>query len=276
VEHLTLVPQARGYGLAMLAATILLICGMHADRRQDARSVVLCGVAGTIGVLTLPVFAVAYATHMALLAARRSGRGLVVATFGASVAVCLVVYAPILGAIRTQSRQDFGSRLGITGPLAGPYNDQYRPLIKDLVPHQEAKSFIVGVAVLFVVVMLVVFGIRFLANRGGLVWAHATLPVLVTYTILTVGRFRVAARFTSYLLVYAILAIALGGAEIWRFAGNVPLARPVAAAIAVLLALSGARVVWDQTRAQAVKPWENARFVSDIAHRTPSWPVMVP
>jgi Dolichyl-phosphate-mannose-protein mannosyltransferase len=274
LEHLTLVPQARGYGLAMLAATILLIGGMHADRREDTRSVVLCAIAGTIGVLTLPIFAVAYATHMALLAARPKLRWLVVATFGASTAVCLGVYAPILGEIRAQSRQDFGTRLGIAGPISGPYNDQYRPLVKDLIPRGEASSLVARVAVLLVVVILVALGVRVLAKRGGLRWTHITLPILITYTFITIARYRVSSRFTSYLLVYAVLVFALGGAEIWRLARNVPRGRPVAAAVAALLALSGARAVVDQTRAQTRTPWENARFVADVSHRTPSWPVI--
>jgi hypothetical protein len=274
LEHLTLVPQARGYGLAMLAATILLIGGMHADRRADTRSVVLCAIAGTIGVLTLPIFVVAYATHMALLAARPKLRRLVVATFGASIAVCLSVYAPILSQIRAQSRQDFGTRLGVTGPLSGPYNDQYRPLVKDLIPRTAANGLVASLAVLLVVLMLVALGVRALARRGGLTWTHVTLPVLITYTLITIARYRVASRFTSYLLVYAVLALALGGADIWRLARNVPRGRPVAAAVAALLALSGARAVVDQTRAQTRTPWENARFVADVSHRTPSSPVV--
>jgi Dolichyl-phosphate-mannose-protein mannosyltransferase len=274
LEHLTLVPQARGYGLAMLAATVLLIVGMHADRREDTRSVVLCAIAGTVGVLTLPIFVVAYATHMALLAARPRMRWLVVATFGVSIGVCVTVYAPILGEIRAQSRQDFGRLLGMTGPISGPYTDQYSPLVKDLVPSGAANGLVARFAVLLAVMILVALGVRVLAKRGGFLWAHMTLPVLITYTFITVARYRVASRFTGYLLVYAVFVFALGGAEVWRLARNVPRGRPVAAAVAALLALSGAQAVVDQTRAQTRTPWENARFVADVSHRTPSWPVI--
>jgi len=57
-------------------------------------------------------------------------------------------------------------------------------------------------------------------------------------------------------------------------ARGVRLGRPVLAAIAILMIVSGARGVVNQTRDQTRTPWENARFVADVARRTQSSPVL--
>ena len=62
-----LTPQARGYGLAMLAAVVMFIGAVRASDTKATRDVVLFAVGAVVGIFTLPVFAIAAVAQAGVL-----------------------------------------------------------------------------------------------------------------------------------------------------------------------------------------------------------------
>ena len=67
--HLALAPQARGYGLAFLAGAGMLVGAMQAGEDGRSRDIAMFAAFGAVGILTLPVFVLAFLAQGAVLVA---------------------------------------------------------------------------------------------------------------------------------------------------------------------------------------------------------------
>src|SRR6478609_3318518 len=70
-DHLLLTPQARGYGLGMLAGAGMLVAAARASDHADNVDVVAFAAFGLIGIWTLPVFVLTFVAQGAALAVSR-------------------------------------------------------------------------------------------------------------------------------------------------------------------------------------------------------------
>jgi hypothetical protein len=268
--HLVLTPQARGYGLAMFAAAVMLVSAVRVSDRGSARDVALFGVAGFAGIATLPVFAPAFVGHVVVLLVRRERRIMAAVVTGAVIAASLLLYSPILGDVLDSSEQEFGARLAWSGPITGPFDALLRPTLRTLVPARFdhlANRLIIGL----VCVVLIGLATRKLwRSAQRTTWAHLVVPVVGTYGVLTIGRFFVAERFASFLLPYVVVLLALGAVEAWHLARRLLptawLATLVAIVVAVPFALVGTRHVVQHVNLLARFPYENTKQVGLIAN----------
>jgi hypothetical protein len=210
---LLLARQARGYGLGMLAGVLMLVFADRFARRQGWKSLTGFAAAGLIGTATLPVFAVAFAGQaLPLLVARRT-RKPVAAAVGAAGLGALLLYAPLLSDILDSADQQFGRTLAWHGPLTTGATDLLGPNVQvvsdaELPPALPdatvaGDNAIAGAIALAGAILLWRAGERMLT-------ALLVLPSLCLYSVLTVGAFGVEPRFTSFLLLHAIVLAASG------------------------------------------------------------------
>jgi hypothetical protein len=118
--HYLLVSEARGYGLALLASTVLVIAAKaHSDNTSGRRAVVLVSLATLVGALTLPQFIIYAAAVTCVLFLYSERKRLLVLAQGISVGLVAVVYAPIIARMLSWAGSDFGSEVGMGDLLWG-------------------------------------------------------------------------------------------------------------------------------------------------------------
>lgn len=265
--HLQLVPQARGYGLAMLAGAGILIGAVRADQLQRRDGLAIFALSGLVGICTLPVFVLAFISQGAVLLARRELRRATIATCALVGLASAIFYAPLLRGVLDQSDQEFGVRLRWYGFLTGPYRHLAEPTVRNLLP-QLSSSLFTDVMVLLVTGVLVVLGVSRLLRRDPRLCLHLLVPVGGTYLILVVTRLYVAPRFTSFLLFHVLLVLAVGVSAVWHEASKQRIGLALVIAAASIGLFVGGRHIVTETRRQASEPWENFKAVRDIATST--------
>ena len=95
--HFLLAPQARGYGLAFLAGAGMLVGAIQAGEDGRSRDIAVFAAFGLVGILTLPVFALAFLAQAAVLVALPALRR---RTLVAVVAVGSLVFVGVCAAAR--------------------------------------------------------------------------------------------------------------------------------------------------------------------------------
>src|SRR5207247_11821 len=103
--HLFLTPQARGYGLALLAGGGMLVAAVRATDRGRHADVAWFAVFSAVGIWTLPSFVLPFGAQALVLLRRRDVRRPTLLACGAVAASSLLFYAPLLGAIARSSDQ---------------------------------------------------------------------------------------------------------------------------------------------------------------------------
>ena len=107
--------QARGYGLAFLAMSVLIVAALEAERTGSTRALVVFFAAGLAGSLTLPNFGLAFiATAVALLAVPSFSRRIVVGIAGSTLVIA-AWYAPHVRDLLENSQQENGAQIGWLG-----------------------------------------------------------------------------------------------------------------------------------------------------------------
>jgi hypothetical protein len=202
--------QARGYGLAFLAMSVLVVAGLEASRTgRHSLVVVACG-AGVVGAWTLPQFALAYGPMCLALAADRRLRWTAVVGLLFSIAAIYLWYAPHTGEVQGSSQIPDGLQISATWLLTAPF-DQI------LIP---ALIWIDGtVAVPGVVWLPVVVALAMIAASSPLVRERRSVlflasGVVATILVLWLGHAYVIPRYTSFLLVPIFVLLASGGAAV--------------------------------------------------------------
>lgn len=243
--------QARGWGLAALAAGIVLVVSLEIQRggRLSWQHLVWFCVGSLIGIWTIAPVIVAFAIHGAILLATRPQR---IAFSGAALLIALasaLFYWPLRDGLDlppTEAERDGLVTLG--NFIIEPVNRLVAPLLDLAVPAQIA---------LLLGVMIVLAGVGALARRRDwLVLAHLTLPVLAVFFSLTFREGGVWDRYVSFLLFHILVLGALGLAELWSLARRWSL-RPIAAVFGVILAPALALGFVDYAAPIISTPWEN-------------------
>jgi hypothetical protein len=202
--------QARGYGLAFLAMSVVVVAALEANRTGRARYVVVMCVAGVVGAWTLPQFALAYGPMCLVLAADRRLRRTAVVGLLFSIAAIYAWYAPHTGQVQASSQLPDGLQISTAWLVTAPFDQILFP----------ALLWIDGtVAVPGVVWLPLVVAAGMIAASSPLVRQRQPLLILVsgvvaTILVLWLGHAYVIPRYTSFLLVPIFVVLASGGAAV--------------------------------------------------------------
>ncbi len=229
--------QARGYGLAMLAAVLMLVFADRLARGVDRTGLLGLAAAGLVGTATLPVFGVAFVGQALPLMAVREARIRVATVVGAVGLGALLLYAPSLGDIIESTEQQFGRPLPWHGPFTALATDLLGPNVQIVSRAAQppalpdatvaADNAIAGALALVGAILLWRSGKRMLD-------ALVAVPILCTFAVLALAGYGVEPRFVSFLLLHSIVLAACGAVGL---VGAAPRwARPVVIAGAVAAA----------------------------------------
>ena len=229
--------QARGYGLAFAAMSVLVVCALELRDREDTRLVIGLCAAGVVGTCTLPNFGVAFIAIAAVLLTRPALRIRAVVAAAVSLAVIAAWYGPHIDDILEGSRQTYGVEVELAWLITAPI-DQI------LIP---ALIWIDGV-VLFPGVRwlpLVAAALLLLSASPLLRDRHSALvlasgPVATVLALWITGTYAVP-RFLSYLLVPLFVLMASGIASIFMHlrSGRPQIVRTVVAFVSLGLVAAG-------------------------------------
>lgn len=200
--------QARGYGLAFLAMSLLVVGALEMLRSDRAWPVVAVGAGGVIGIWTLPHFAVAFLAVVAVLLSIQARRRQVLVATAAAVAAGAAWYAPHVGDILESSEQEYAVQIQAAWAVTAPVDQTLVPafsLLADDYLHPNAASL--ALVILFVVVLLPSPLLR--ERRAALILAA---PVVATVAVFWLTATHAAPRFFSFLLVPLLVLVATGAA----------------------------------------------------------------
>jgi hypothetical protein len=267
---LVLARQARGYGLSMLAAVLMLVFADRLAHEPERMNLVGFAAAGLIGTATLPVFAVAFVGQALPLMAIRRTRTRVAAAVGAVGLGSLLLYAPLLGDIIDSAGQEFVRTLPWHGVLTAVATDLLGPNVQvvstaDLRPALPtaagAGDDAIGGAI------AVAGTILLWRSRERMLTALVAVPLAWTYLLLTVGDFAVHPRFTSFLLFHAIVLAACGVVGLIGIVGSGWARRIAVAAAAAASAFAVVHAVQLADQLHDL-PHENFKKVAEVVRST--------
>lgn len=262
--------QARGYGLAFLAMSVLTISALDAVRTKQTRTIAAMCVAGVAGTFTLPQFGIAFlATAIAVATSTDLRRRTVIAS-GLSTAAILAWYAPHVGEIRSASQIEDGVQIGFPWLLTAPIDQILIPALVWI----DGTALVAGLVWLPLVALSVVV----VASSPLLQDQRAALILCAgpcaTVIALWASSAYVIPRYLSFLLVPLFVLVATGAASIFERLRVQPALLRTVACLVVIVVLVGrfAAVAPDVV----ALPREAHRNAADaIASRTgPSTPVL--
>ena len=123
---------ARGYGLAFLAMSVMMVAALEAERNGHTTALVMFWVAGVLGTWTLPHFAVAFFVTGAVLLLRPDLRSRCLAGGVLSLAAVAVWYAPHVDDIVNSSSQEYGTPIRSQWLISAPFDQILSPAFTDL------------------------------------------------------------------------------------------------------------------------------------------------
>lgn len=222
--------QGRGYGLALLAMSVLVVAGLESCRADRVGPVLaFCG-AGLVGALTLPQFAIGFvaASVVLLVISPRPRRvGTLVA---ASLVAIAAFYSPHLGEVREASQIQDGVQISTLWLLTAPLDQILLPALIWI----DGTALVAGVVWLPVVLLaLTVMAWSPLARRRDSALLLCSAPV-ATIIVLWLADAYVIPRYTSYLLVPLFVLVATGAAAL--FERGLTRSRLVPATVCVVVA----------------------------------------
>ena len=202
--------QARGYGLAFLAMSVLTIAALEANRSPKTWLVVAFFGAGLVGTWTLPHFGIAFAATSAVLLTNRDLRRR--AAIGVTVSLLAIVawYGPHVDDLLESSRQEYGAPIAAAWVITAPIDQILMPAMRWI----DETLFDPDLGALVIVAALgLLIGSSPLIRRRD---SSLVLSVGVVATIITlwITRTHVAPRFFSFLLVPLLILLASGSAAI--------------------------------------------------------------
>jgi hypothetical protein len=301
-NHLELFKQARGYGLVALAGAAMLVASDRVEATGSRRSLAAWAAAAFVGVYTHFAIALAVVGQAAVIAARRELRRGIVVAFAIVVVVSLVGYAPLLGQIISDF-QDFYVR----APEGGFGLASSAPAVLAAVSLDPAwHSFVSGPATLVApITELAVTGdvreeceIACFTGRNLLFYAGPPLalglvgsavlwlrgdrrlllllagPMVFAYAAVTIFGIQLEDRFFSYMVLWALVLVAVGIVALVNALGRIRYARPLAAACVAVSAVVLLSQLMDLNSRWVAVPWENAKGAGQVVNGT-GLPVVV-
>jgi hypothetical protein len=257
--HLVEGTQARGYGLAFLAAVLLVIGAVSFKEERSGRWLAVVVIGTLVGTWTLPVFAVFVAAVLVPLLWFGELRRTLLITLVATGLLSLLFYASLLHAVIAQSSQQYGLRLGWDGFFSGPLNDQVVPGLQLVLPN-AAPTLLewLGAGILGV-------GVIGLWRRRARAIAVTFLgSAVLTYLVMEVARFYVAPRFASFLVLPMLAVGAVGLVEIGSLLARPPAGRVLAVLAAIALSILLVSKIQQVGATEALTPIENFQEAAGI------------
>lgn len=202
--------MARGYGLVFLAMSVLVVAALEAESMASWWTIAGVMVGGVIGSLTLPHFAVAYASVAAVLVARPKLRLRIAGTTAVGLLAVAVWYAPHVDDIARSTLGEYGLQIETRWLVTAPVDQTLVPaltLLDDSFVRPTLLSLLVAV------VLGVLVGSSPLLRQR---WRAAILvaPVVTTVVAFWFTSTYVVPRFFSFLLVPLFMLLATGSAAI--------------------------------------------------------------
>jgi len=209
-QLLDLSRQARGYGLAFLAMSALIVAASEAERTRRSWAIGIFCAAGVVGTWTLPIFGIAFMTTGGVLLANPSLRRRTVLGLAGSISAIVAWYAPHIDGLLSGSEQQFGERISWAGIVTAPIDRLLLPAFLGI----DGSSLTTGLGQ----AALIAAGVLLLASSPLLRERRTALilgsGVVVTLAIVWATRLHVLPRFVSFLLVPLLIFLASGTARI--------------------------------------------------------------
>jgi hypothetical protein len=202
--------QARGYGIAFLAMSVVIVAALETVRRGEKWTIVAMCAAGVLGTWTLPQLGVAFvATGIVLVAVGELRRSVAIALL-VSVAAIVAWYAPHLGEVRSASQIEDGVRIGFPWIITAPIDQILIPALVWI----DGTALLAGLVWLPLVLLAIA-----VAGASPLARDHRALALLVagpvaTVVVLWIADAYVIPRYLSYLVVPLFALLATGTASV--------------------------------------------------------------
>ncbi len=225
--------QARGYGLAFLAMSIVVVAALEATRDGRTAAVVAMCAAGVVGTWTLPQLSIGFLATGAVVAIERRVRRPTVIGLGLSVAAIAAWYAPHVGQVQAASQIEDGLQIHTTWLITAPIDQVVLPALIWI----EGTTVVPGVVWLpFVALCVLVMGFSPLVRelQSALVLVTGTIATVV---VLWIGQAYVIPRYLSFLLVPAFVLLASGASAILRSTPSKRSVIPTALCLTVVVVL---------------------------------------
>ena len=261
--------QARGYGLAFLAMSVVIVAALEALRSRRTRIILAFTLAGVVGTWTLPQFGIAYAATGAVLLTDRVLRRRMALGLGASLLAISSWYAPHIGQVRDAARIEDGLKIDTLWLVTAPIDQVLIPAFLWI----DGTALVAGLVWLpLVLVAALVMGSSPLAReqRTALVLVAG---VVTTVLVLWLGRAYIVPRYLSYLLVPLLVLLATGMAAIFARAPSRPAIVRTVASI-VVLGLLAARFVVTAPDVMRLPREAYANAAAIIERESPAAPVL--
>lgn len=253
--------QARGYGIAFLAMTVLIAAALDATRTGHIRFVVALCLAGVVGAWTLPQFGFAFVATGIAVAVKREIRYPVLIGMGVSVAAIYAWYAPHSSEVQSASQIQDGVQIGFPWVLTAPIDQVLIPALIWI----DGTALVAGVIWLpLVLLAAVVMGSSQLLRTPTSALVLCSGPV-ATILALWIVQAYVIPRYLSYLLVPLFVLLATGSSSIL---GRIRTRRTAFRTIACLVVLGTLAVRFATTAPDVVRfPREAHRDAAEVILR---------
>ena len=255
--------QARGYGLAFLAMSVVVVAALEALETGRVLAVVAMCVGGVLGSWTIPQLAIAFiATGAVLLLDRRTR---VSSAVGLTISLAAVVawYAPHSGAVEGAAQIPDGVVISFPWVVTAPIDQIVLPALIWI----DGTALVAGPIWLPLVLLVAI-----VAAASPLMRHWRSALVLWSGTVLTVVALWIESayvipRYLSFLLVPLFIALASGGAAILaRITKRQALLRTVVCVVVIgVLAVRFATVAPDVV----ALPREAHRDVAEVVEAGP-------
>jgi hypothetical protein len=257
--QLELTTEARGYGLGMLASTLLLIA---ADEMRHRRSrgplILLCGSA-IAGIWTLPHFVIPFLVVSAILLTVAELRRQVLLAVVVVAVASLAWYAPVLSVMLSHGGLPPGALLPWHGFISGPFRDQLAPSVSLLLPKLSLglAALIGGLIAAGGALILWFRSERWLA-------ALVLVPAVVTYLVFEVAGLHVEPRFGSIELMPLLFLAGVGLAEVGRLLARNKVLTLATIGLAAALIITALAKIEQRAAYDAAVPAENYKQAASI------------
>jgi hypothetical protein len=238
--------QARGYGLAFLAMSVLIVAALEAERSGRTWTIIAFCVAGLVGTWTLPQVGIAFLATGAAMLTDRDLRWRAALGLGASSLAIGAWYAPHIGEVRASAQIGDGIQIDTAWLFTAPIDQVLIPAFLWI----DGTVLVSGPRWLPVVLLAAL-----IIGSSPLVRTRQTALLLSSGVIATVvplwlAHAYVVPRFLSFLLVPLFILLATGMAAILgRIPTHAAVVRTVVSLVALgLLAVGFAAVAPDVIR----------------------------
>jgi len=260
---LTLSTQARGYGLVILASSVMLLTAVNNDYKPRLGHDITFALAGAVAILTFPPAVAVYLAHAGiwLLRRRRNRLRLFVTTLVTGV-VTAVIYLPILPLLIERSDRvgsRFAEPIGWFSPILAPLQIAGGPsfgfgtgagLTQSTGPTYflfgNELVFGIGTATGIVAAILGVLGLIIVFVRvGSALGAHLVAGLGGSVVLLAPFGFHLADRYLAFVLVHSLIAMTFGVATLLGvFGQSSNRSQTVVVAACVLAVAASLPVIW--------------------------------